>query len=110
MKINASGKGVRGGRSQTTAEPTGVKPTGAKPTVTRPTGGKQRKRPAAALNGGSVDQGASVLAAAPGVESDDAQKSHEYVLRAAQGRNVKFVRLWFTDILGMLKSTAIIAD
>ncbi len=40
----------------------------------------------------------------------DEQKSIEFVLRAAQERNVKFVRLWFTDILGMLKSVAIIAD
>lgn len=40
----------------------------------------------------------------------DEQKSIEFVLRAAQERNVKFVRLWFTDILGMLKSVAIIAE
>ena len=29
------------------------------------------------------------------------------VLRIAKGKNVKFVRLWFTDILGFLKSFAI---
>lgn len=34
----------------------------------------------------------------------------EFVLRAAQDRKVKFVQLWFADILGMLKSVAIIAD
>ena len=34
----------------------------------------------------------------------------EYVLRIAHERRVKFVRLWFTDILGILKSVAIIAD
>lgn len=34
----------------------------------------------------------------------------EYVLRMARDRKVKFVRLWFTDILGILKSVAIIAD
>lgn len=34
----------------------------------------------------------------------------EYVLKVAHERRVKFVRLWFTDILGMLKSVAIIAD
>jgi glutamine synthetase len=34
----------------------------------------------------------------------------EFVLRTAQDRKVKFVRLWFTDILGMLKSTAITAE
>lgn len=36
-------------------------------------------------------------------------KSHEFVLKTAHDRNVKFIRLWFPDILGMLKSTAIIA-
>ena len=40
----------------------------------------------------------------------DEQKSIEFVLRAAQERNVKFVQLWFTDILGMLKSVAIITE
>jgi len=39
----------------------------------------------------------------------DDQKSHEFVLKTAHDRNVKFIRLWFPDILGMLKSTAIIA-
>ena len=38
------------------------------------------------------------------------ENSHEFVLKAARDRNVKFVRLWFTDILGMLKSTAITAE
>ena len=40
----------------------------------------------------------------------DEHDSIEYVLRMARDRNVKFVRLWFTDILGILKSVAIIAD
>jgi glutamine synthetase len=40
----------------------------------------------------------------------DEQKSIEFALRAAQERNVKFVQLWFTDILGMLKSVAIISE
>ena len=35
---------------------------------------------------------------------------NEFVLRTAQDRHVKFVRLWFTDILGMLKSTAITSE
>jgi glutamine synthetase len=38
------------------------------------------------------------------------EKSREFVLHAAHDRDVKFVRLWFTDILGTLKSTAIIAE
>ena len=40
----------------------------------------------------------------------DGEKSRDFVLRTSRDRQVKFVRLWFTDILGMLKSTAIIAE
>ena len=36
--------------------------------------------------------------------------SREYVLRAARDHNVKFIRLWFTDILGILKSVAITVE
>lgn len=35
------------------------------------------------------------------------QGNKEYVLSAAKDRQVKFIRLWFTDILGFLKSVAI---
>jgi glutamine synthetase len=31
----------------------------------------------------------------------------EYVLKIAKEQDVKFIRLWFTDILGFLKSFAI---
>ncbi|MGB3956156.1 MAG: glutamine synthetase beta-grasp domain-containing protein, partial [Brooklawnia sp.] len=31
----------------------------------------------------------------------------EFVLRAVEDRDVKFIRLWFTDVLGFLKSVAI---
>lgn len=34
-------------------------------------------------------------------------KDKEYVLKVAKERKVKFIRLWFTDILGFLKSVAI---
>lgn len=34
-------------------------------------------------------------------------KDKEYVLKMAKDANVKFIRLWFTDILGFLKSFAI---
>ena len=34
-------------------------------------------------------------------------KQQEYVLRTVEERDVRFVRLWFTDVLGMLKSVAI---
>ncbi len=35
------------------------------------------------------------------------QGSKDYVLNAAEEHQVKFIRLWFTDILGFLKSVAI---
>ena len=31
----------------------------------------------------------------------------EYVLRTVEERGIRFIRLWFTDILGLLKSFAI---
>ncbi|NLX04292.1 MAG: glutamine synthetase [Phycisphaerae bacterium] len=37
-------------------------------------------------------------------------KNADDVLKAVKDRNVKFVRLWFTDILGFLKSFAITTD
>ena len=51
--------------------------------------------------------------APPAVEDgaeNEVESSREFILRTAQDRRVKFVRLWFTDVLGMLKSTAIVAD
>ncbi len=41
---------------------------------------------------------------------DDRQQSIEYVLQAAREHDVKFIRLWFTDILGFLKSVAITVE
>jgi glutamine synthetase len=37
-------------------------------------------------------------------------ESIEYVLQTAREHDVKFIRLWFTDILGMLKSMAITVE
>ena len=34
-------------------------------------------------------------------------REHEYVLRTVEERGVRFIRLWFTDVLGLLKSFAI---
>ena len=34
-------------------------------------------------------------------------KQQDFVLRTIEERGVKFVRLWFTDVLGSLKSVAI---
>jgi glutamine synthetase len=35
------------------------------------------------------------------------ERQHEYVRRAVEERGVRLVRLWFTDVLGQLKSVAI---
>src|SRR5512137_1925173 len=40
-------------------------------------------------------------------EKKNNQEGKEYVLKMAREHNVKFVELWFTDILGQLKSYAI---
>jgi len=40
--------------------------------------------------------------------SDD--KRIDYVLRTVEKRDIRFVRLWFTDVLGTLKSFAISAE
>ncbi|MHB8781714.1 MAG: glutamine synthetase family protein, partial [Candidatus Geothermincolia bacterium] len=37
-------------------------------------------------------------------------KDKEYVLKMAKENNIRFIRLWFTDILGKLKSFAITID
>jgi len=39
--------------------------------------------------------------------SIDSDKQQEFVLRTIEERNIRFVRLWFTDVLGFLKSVAI---
>jgi len=38
------------------------------------------------------------------------EDSREYVMRAARERGVKFIRLWFTDMLGYLKSFAVTVE
>jgi glutamine synthetase len=38
------------------------------------------------------------------------EEAKEYVLKSAKEHDVKFVRLWFTDILGVLKSFAITVE
>ena len=34
-------------------------------------------------------------------------KQQEFVLRTLEERDIRFVRLWFTDVLGFLKSVAV---
>jgi glutamine synthetase len=38
---------------------------------------------------------------------NDLAKQQEFVQRTVEERNIRFVRLWFTDVLGFLKSVAI---
>ena len=40
----------------------------------------------------------------------DESSSRQHVLQACRDHDVKFIRLWFTDILGMLKSVAITVE
>ena len=35
------------------------------------------------------------------------ERQNEYVLRAVEERGIKLIRLWFTDVVGQLKSVAI---
>jgi glutamine synthetase len=39
--------------------------------------------------------------------SDQISKQQEFVLRTIEERNIRFIRLWFSDVLGTLKSVAI---
>ncbi|MGH3649533.1 MAG: glutamine synthetase beta-grasp domain-containing protein, partial [Acidimicrobiia bacterium] len=34
-------------------------------------------------------------------------KQSDYVMRTVEERGIRFIRLWFTDVLGLLKSVAI---
>jgi glutamine synthetase len=42
--------------------------------------------------------------------NDDRAESRAYVLQSCREHDVKFIRLWFTDILGSLKSVAITVE
>ena len=39
--------------------------------------------------------------------SEDITRQEDFVLRTIEERNIRFIRLWFTDVLGFLKSVAI---
>jgi glutamine synthetase len=39
--------------------------------------------------------------------SEEISRQEDFVLRTLEERNIRFVRLWFTDVLGFLKSVAI---
>jgi len=42
-----------------------------------------------------------------GMSSENMSKQQEFVLRTIEERDIRFIRLWFTDVLGTLKSVAI---
>ena len=44
------------------------------------------------------------------MEKRSREEARDYVLKMAKEHDVKFIRLWFTDILGMLKSFAITVE
>jgi glutamine synthetase len=44
------------------------------------------------------------------MEHRNREEAREYVLKTAKEHDVKFIRLWFTDILGVLKSFAITVE
>jgi len=44
------------------------------------------------------------------MENRSSKESKEYVLKVAKEHDVKFIRLWFTDILGILKGFAITVE
>ncbi len=43
----------------------------------------------------------------PSSGAADVAKQQEFVLRTLEERDIRFIRLWFTDVLGFLKSVAI---
>src|SRR5688572_20361262 len=42
-----------------------------------------------------------------GNEGEALDRQQEFVLRTLEERDIRFIRLWFTDVLGFLKSVAI---
>ncbi len=51
----------------------------------------------------------SRLGQRPDSQGHGVDKQQEYVLRTVEERDIRFIRLWFTDVLGFLKSVAITA-
>ena len=43
-------------------------------------------------------------------KGEESKEAKEYVLKMTKEHDVKFIWLWFTDILGMLKSVAITVE
>jgi glutamine synthetase len=43
----------------------------------------------------------------PAGQTSGVDRQEEFVLRTLEERNIRFVRLWFTDVLGYLKSVSV---
>ena len=56
---------------------------------------------------GRTAAGGMPYGAQPSVDCPPCSRQLDYVLRTVEERGVRFVRLWFTDVLGSLKSFAI---
>ena len=88
---------------------------GCSPTVTpthphsRPPGRGAAQRDRAANPGAPPGPGARRGHAQepPGRQERKAGHHQEFVLRTLEERDIRFVRLWFTDVLGFLKSVAV---
>src|SRR3954454_18134226 len=50
---------------------------------------------------------ATPRAPAPDLRRSTVDRQQEFVLRTIEERDIRFVRLWFTDVLGSLKSVAV---
>src|SRR5258707_15848411 len=57
-----------------------------------------------ALSGGAPGRRASAVGTSKVMSVD---RQEEFVLRTLEERDIRFVRLWFTDVLGALKSVAV---
>ncbi len=88
--------------ASTSARPNVAKP--ARAASTAPSATADNNTVARPVREAEAENGVSAQALEVG------EHSREFVLKAARDRDVKFVRLWFTDILGMLKSMAITTE
>ena len=77
----------------------------------RPCGGRRCQRRLRQRSGTDLRgyAGRDRSAAGPAMRQGGARmgKQEDFVLRALEERDVRFVRLWFTDVLGFLKSVAV---
>ena len=55
----------------------------------------------------AAQSGSTPRARCPVGQDESMDRQQEYVLRTIEERDIRFVRLWFTDILGALKSVAV---